>query len=168
MIRIAGLRRPRLAQGLAEALDSLGLGGAFAPGGRSAPVDGGPFEGNPLTSDPVRYARMANVLAADPSIGLGWPTVGWIHAAFRHMRRFEDPDFPRATTVPALVIAAGLDRVTDTRAAERFSERLRAGRLIVIDGAAHEIMMERDLFRNQFWAAFDAFIPGIENERTPT
>lgn len=81
---------------------------------------------------------------------------------------FEDPDFPRATTVPALVIAAGLDRVTDTRAAERFSERLRAGRLIVIDGAAHEIMMERDLFRNQFWAAFDAFIPGIENERTPT
>jgi lysophospholipase len=168
MIRIAGLKRPRLAQGLAEALDSLGLGGAFAPGGRSAPVDGGPFEGNPLTSDPVRYARMANVLAADPSIGLGWPTVGWIHAAFRHMRRFEDPDFPRATTVPALVIAAGLDRVTDTRAAERFSERLRAGRLIVIDGAAHEIMMERDLFRNQFWAAFDAFIPGIENERTPT
>ena len=68
----------------------------------------------------------------------------------------------------ALVIAAGLDRVTDTRAAERFSERLRAGRLIVIDGAAHEIMMERDLFRDQFWAAFDAFIPGIENERTPT
>src|ERR1700685_601703 len=40
MIRIANLRRPRLAQGLAEALDSLGLGGAFAPGGRSAPGDG--------------------------------------------------------------------------------------------------------------------------------
>src|SRR3984885_4405271 len=140
MIRIANLKRPRLAHGLAEALDSLGLGGAFAPGGGSAAVSVGPFAGNPLTSDPVRFARMAGVLAADPSIGLGWPTVGWIHAAFRYMRRFEDPDFPRATTVPAPVTAAGLDRVTDTRAAERFSERLRAGRLIVIDGAAHEIM----------------------------
>jgi len=26
-------------------------------------------------------------------------------------------------------------------------------------------MMERDTFRDQFWAAFDAFIPGVENER---
>jgi lysophospholipase len=164
MIRIANLKRPRLAHGLAEALDSLGLGGAFAPGGGSVSVGAGPFAGNPLTSDPVRFARMAGVLAADPSIGLGWPTVGWIHAAFRLMNRFGDPDFPRAITVPTLVIAAGLDRVVDVRATERFSERLRAGRLIVIDGAEHEIMMERDLFRDQFWAAFDAFIPGVENQ----
>ena len=27
------------------------------------PPQGADFEGNPLTSDPVRYARMANVLA---------------------------------------------------------------------------------------------------------
>jgi len=165
MIAIANLRRPRMLMALAEALDAVGLGGAFAPGGGSALVGSGPFAGNPLTSDPVRFARMASVLAADPSVGLGWPTVGWIHAAFRWMLRFEDPDFPRAITVPALVIASGADQVTDTRAAERFSERLRAGRLIVVDGAAHEIMMERDLFREQFWAAFDAFVPGVENQR---
>ena len=78
------------------------------------------------------------------------------------MKRFEDPDFPRATSVPMLVIASGADRVTDTRATERFSERLRAGRLIVIEGAQHELLMERDVFRDQFWAAFDAFIPGVE------
>src|SRR5271155_1473296 len=77
MIRIANLRRPRLAQGLAEAPASLGLGGAFAPGGGSASIGAGVFEGNPLTSDPLRFERMAQVLAADPSIGLGWPTVGW-------------------------------------------------------------------------------------------
>jgi len=165
MIALADLKRPKLAMGLAEALDALGLGGAFAPGGGSAPVGAGPFAGNALTSDPVRYHRMAAVLAVDPSLGLGWPTIGWIHAAFRLMRRFEDFDFPRAITTPILVVAAGADRVTDTRAAERFSERLRAGRLIVVDGAAHEIMMERDVFRDQFWAAFDAFIPGVENEK---
>jgi len=165
MIQIANLKHPGLFKGIAEGLDALGLGGAFAPGGRSAPVGLGPFEGNPLTSDPRRYSRMQSTLKAADSIALGWPTVGWVHAAFRLMRRFEDPDFPRATTTPALVIASGADRVTDTRACERFSERLRAGRLIVIDGAAHEIMMERDTFRDQFWAAFDAFIPGVENER---
>jgi lysophospholipase len=30
----------------------------------------------------------------------------------------------------------------------------------VIPGARHEILMERDAIREQFWAAFDAFIPG--------
>src|ERR1700678_2606164 len=63
MIRIANLKRPRLAHGLAEALDSLGLGGAFAPGGGSAALGVGRFAGNPLTSDPVRFARMAGVVA---------------------------------------------------------------------------------------------------------
>ena len=119
----------------------------------------------PHTSDPVRYARMSGVVAADPELGLGWPTVGWLHAAFRLMREFEDPDFPRRTLTPILVIASGADRVTDTRAAERFAARLRAGRLIVIDGAEHELMMERDVFRDRFWAAFDAFIPGVEGEK---
>ncbi len=164
MIGLANLKHPRFVRGLAETLDALGLGGAFAPGGGSKPVGLAPFEDNPLTSDPVRFARMASVLRADASVALGWPTVGWIHAAFRLMRRFEDPDFPRAIMTPALVIASGADRVTDTRACERFSERLRAGRLIVVDGAEHEIMMERDIFRDQFWAAFDAFIPGVEGE----
>jgi lysophospholipase len=29
-----------------------------------------------------------------------------------------------------------------------------------IPGARHEILMERDEFRDQFWIAFDAFIQG--------
>jgi lysophospholipase len=30
----------------------------------------------------------------------------------------------------------------------------------VLRGARHEILMESDPIREQFWAAFDAFIPG--------
>ena len=162
MIAIANMKRPRLVQGAIEALDFVGLGGAFAPGGGGKPIGLQPFEGNPLTSDPVRFARMASALEADPSIGVGWPTIGWLHAAFRLMRRFEDPYYPREILTPILVIASGGDRVTDLRACERFSERLRAGRIVVIEGAAHELMIERDAFRQQFWAAFDAFVPGSE------
>ncbi len=165
MIGLVGLKRPHAARFVAEALDSIGLGGVFAPGGGSKIVAAAPFAGNPLTSDPARYARMAGVVAAEPELGLGWPTVGWLHAAFRLMRAFENPDFPRRTVTPILVIAAGADRVTDTRAAERFAARLRAGRLVVVDGAEHEILMERDIFRDRFWAAFDAFIPGVEGEK---
>jgi len=165
MIALAGLRRPRAVQLLAEALDALGLGGAFVPGGGSKSVATQPFASNVNTSDPVRYARTSRVVETDPELGLGWPTIGWVHAAFRLMRRFEDPDFPRRTLTPILVVASGADRLIDTRATERFASRLRAGRLIVIDGAQHEIMMERDIFRDRFWAAFDSFIPGVEGEK---
>ena len=48
----------------------------------------------------------------------------------------------------------------DTAAAESFATRSDIGRIIVIDGAKHEILIERDVFRRQFWAAFDKFVPG--------
>ncbi len=37
---------------------------------------------------------------------------------------------------------------------------LRAGSHLVVVGAQHELLMEQDRFRSQFWAAFDAFVPG--------
>ena len=165
MVALAGIRRPRLARAVVEALDLIGLGGAFAPGGGSKIAALDPFAGNPRTSDPARYARTAGVVAAHPELGLGSPTVGWAHAAFRLMGEFENSDFPRLTLTPILVVAAGADRVVDARAAERFASRLRAGRLIMIEGAQHELLVERDVFRDRFWAAFDAFVPGVEGER---
>jgi lysophospholipase len=160
MIDIYGLRRPRATRWLAETLDIIGFGTAFIPGGGETSVATRPFDGNVLTSDPRRYARTAGIMAVAPQLGLGDPTIGWANSAFRMMARFTDPEFPRRTLMPTLVIASGADMVVDTAAVERFSTRLKAGRLIVIPHARHEIMMERDVFRAQFWAAFDAFVPG--------
>jgi lysophospholipase len=160
MIDIYGLRRPAATRWLAEALDIIGVGTAFIPGGGETSVATRPFEGNVLTSDPRRYARTAGIMAVAPQLGLGDPTIGWANSAFRMMARFTDPEFPRRTLTPTLVIASGADMVVDTSAIERFSTRLKAGRLVVIPHARHEIMMERDVFREQFWAAFDAFLPG--------
>jgi lysophospholipase len=165
MIAPAGLRHPRAAHVFVEVLDTLGFGGAFAPGGRGESVLTQPFEGNVLTSDPVRFARAAAILAANPSLDLGRWTIGWAHAAFRLWKRFEDPDYARQILgPPMLVVASGADQVIDLRATERFVSRLRSARLIVIEGAEHEIALERDPLRDQFWAAFDKFIPGAEGE----
>ncbi len=160
MVALYGQVDPRYARWLVEALDGVGLGGFYAPGGGGRkPYSLNPFEGNLLTSDPVRYARMGDTLRAHPSLGLGGPTIGWIHAAFRLMREFAEPDYPRAIATPTLVIASGSDGVVDTRSLERFATRLRVGNLIVIDGARHEVMMERDVYRELFFKAFDAFAP---------
>jgi lysophospholipase len=168
MIALYRHPEPRRLRWLVEALDGAGLGGFYAPGGGGPrPYARAPFAGNMLTSDPQRYGRMAEMLGQHPELAVGGPTIGWLHAALRLMRAFAEPDFPRAIATPTLVIASGADRVIDTRAVERFATRLSAGHLIVIDGARHEAMMERDAFRELFFKAFDAFALGAEGAFTP-
>ncbi len=164
MIDIYGLHYPKAARLLAEVLDIAGLGGAFIPGGGETAVMTKVFEGNVLTSDAVRYARSAEVASAAPHIAIGDPTIGWVNAAFRLIDQFKDPEYPRRTLTPTLVIAAGNDQVVSTPAIERFATRLKAGHLLVIPYARHEILMETDAIREQFWTAFDAFIPGTRAE----
>ena len=160
MVRIAFVKMPRLSWLMMEALDGLGFGASFIPGGGATSISTKPFPGNRLSSDPVRYARNALVATSAPHLAIGDPTVAWIDAAFRCMAAFEDPRFATAITTPSLVIAAGEDPVVSTPMVERFAARLKAGRAIVIPGARHEILMEQDPIRAAFWAAFDAFVPG--------
>lgn len=62
--------------------------------------------------------------------------------------------------IPVLLINAGADQVVSRPAIEDYAHRLRSGSLITIDGARHELMQEIDDYREQFFAALDAFIPG--------
>jgi lysophospholipase len=45
-------------------------------------------------------------------------------------------------------------------AIEDFTLNLRAGSHLIVPGAMHELLMEQDQYRQLFWAAFDAFVPG--------
>jgi lysophospholipase len=160
MIALSGIRWPHATHRLARTLRLLGLGRFFIPGGsgRSYMLKG--FSGNVLTSDPERYARTAAFIATDPNLAIGDPTIRWVDAAFALMRRFEAPELPVRISTPTLILAAGRDKVTDTAAIELFASRLKCGRCITLPGAEHELLMERELFRERFWAAFDAFVPG--------
>lgn len=160
MVDLYGLRFGTSLRILARVLVLLGQSRRFMPGGKPKPYMAGPFEGNVLTSDPRRHARSAAVVDAVPELAIGDPTIGWIDAAFRLMQRFEDVEYPRRILTPTLILAAGDDRVVDTAAAELFASRLKAGKCITLLRARHEILMERDAFREQFWAAFDGFLPG--------
>jgi lysophospholipase len=145
---------------LLRAMRLAGQGGRYVPGGNDVLANTEPFLGNPLTSDPVRYARNAAVIAEDPTLGLASPTVAWADTAFRTMHGFKAADYPSRIRQPILMIAAGLDSVVSTPAIEEFAYHLRAGSHLVIAGAKHEILQEQDRYRQQFWAAFDAFVPG--------
>ncbi len=145
---------------LIRAMRLSGLGGNYVPGGSSKLIGTEGFVGNPVTSDPVRYARNAAIFQEDPTLGLGSPTVGWVDAAFRTISAFKTRDYPRQVRAPILILAASNDTIVSTAAIEEFAYFLRAGSHLVISGAKHEILQEQDRYRAQFWAAFDAFVPG--------
>jgi lysophospholipase len=160
MIDLYGLRFPHGARALARLLTMFGFGRAYIPGRGSNPYSAQGFAGNILTSDPVRFDRVAAIAAACPEVTVADPTIAWANAAFRLMAQFENIEFARRTLTPTLILAAGADRLVDTKAAETFGSALKAGKVVTIPYARHEILMERDSIREQFWAAFDAFIPG--------
>lgn len=160
MIGLPQGRLTRMAGPLTRLMRLIGTGGAYVPTGDSVATGTESFIGNVLTSDPVRYARNAALLEQEPALGLGAPTVAWADVALRQMKQFADPAYPASIRQPILMVAAGRDEVVSTPAIEAFGQNLLAGRHVIIAGAKHEILQEQDHYRAQFWAAFDAFVPG--------
>ena len=159
------LRYARTIRRCVRAADALGLGTRLIPGGREESLFIKAFEGNVLTSDLRQYQRIATAIRVLPALAVGAPTIRWLRCAFELMDRFKEPGYAPSTLVPTLIIAAGVDRIVDTAATERFAIRLKAGSCITIPEARHQIIMEGEAITDQVWAAIDAFIPPYEAKR---
>jgi lysophospholipase len=159
MVNIRLKRWPRVARYFMRTMTAIGFGHRYIPGGSAVAVTNRPFANNPVSLDPLRYERIAAIVEAEDALGLGSPTISWISATFRQVDEFADPEYPGKISQPILIIGAADDRLVATAAAKNFASRLLAGRYLEIEGSQHEIMIERDPIRAQFWAAFDAFIP---------
>ncbi len=160
MIGLPGLQSSLSSRALLRIMRMAGFGGRYIPGGGPTMSGTESFIDNPFTSDPVRHARNAAILNEDPTLGLGAPTIAWADSAMRAMTAFAAPDYPARIRQPLLILTAGSDSIVSTAATEAFAYYLRGGSQHVIAGARHEILQEQDRYRGQFWAAFDAFVPG--------
>jgi lysophospholipase len=143
---------------LGTALCLMGLGRLTVGRRADRPATEMAFARNPVTSDPRRFARAAEVLTARPDLEIGAPTIRWAQAAFAAMAEAGGDHFPGAVKIPVLMLAAARDTVVSTAATEILGLRMRSGRHTVIPAARHELFMETDAIRSQVLAAFDAFI----------
>jgi lysophospholipase len=123
-----------------------------------------PFRDNPLTSDETRFERNVAIAAAYPELSLGPPTARWLFESFRTIDRVTSPNHLFSITIPTVVIAPTRDTIVPYIAQERLSRYFRAGQLVPINGARHEVLQERDVYRKAALAAFHAFIPGADAE----
>ncbi|MDZ7626875.1 MAG: alpha/beta hydrolase [Parvularculaceae bacterium] len=140
---------------LGEAATRLGLARYAIPGVKEYSMD---FEGNVLTSDPTRHRRFQELQAAAPNATIREPTYGWMRAATEAMDDLHRKNRFAKLRVPVLIVSAACDKLV------RSSDHIWLGKqsplieVVTINGALHEIMMERDEIRDQYWKAFDAFV----------
>jgi lysophospholipase len=157
MIGLPGLRSSAIARAAFRVMRDSGFGTSYVPFGKSTSMDLRPFVSNHRTSDLKRYKRNAEILAVNPGLGVGSPTVAWTDAALKAMREFSHASYPEKFLERVLIVASGQDDIVSASASRRFATRQRIASCVVIPGARHELLMERDPFRRQFWSAFDAF-----------
>jgi lysophospholipase len=115
------------------------------------------FEHQLCTGHRGRYARTQQIIADRPSLRQGGATWGWITAAYRSMAEVTAPGYAEAITTPILFAGAGHDRIARAEVGRSFAKRLPHCSYVELKDAEHEILMERDFIRAQFWKAFDGF-----------
>lgn len=157
--------KPKTVAKIAKLLNGFGLGERSVPFSGQKNFETSDISKNVLTSDQTRFQKSVRLIEKAPFLKVGKPTIGWLHAANLAMEAFEDIEFGDNNRTPVLVVACGNDEVVSLAAIEKLAHSMRSLWHIVVPGSRHEIMQERDLFRDQFWAAFDAFIPGTDAER---
>jgi len=113
------------------------------------------FKHNKLTSDVTRFKRWECYFTHVPALRLGAPTLGWIKAALESMK-FVNRNAAQVKT-PTLIIAAGGDPIVDPASNRDFADAANA-EFKVIPGALHELFLEKDIYRDQFFEAVDNFL----------
>ncbi|MDE1173301.1 MAG: alpha/beta hydrolase [Parvibaculaceae bacterium] len=153
-----GLATRLFAYPLAYIAFAIGLDRHYIPGGGPAAADEEPFDGNPLTGDPARYALHQMLVRTDPRLGLGSPTFGWLKAAMQSIAVLAKPSYLSSVSLPVLLAMAQREAIVDNAAIRHAAKILPNAQLVAIEEAHHEILMEQDYCRQQFWGYFDAFM----------
>ena len=147
-----------LIKGIASTLSTIGLGRLSA--GKNQ--NGRAFTGNPLTSDAKRFARNGDLYRTHPELVIGPPTMRWLSETLGAAKRVSAQSHLTHITVPTLILAPMRDGIVPYARQEELARNFRAGQLVNIIGARHELFTESDVYRAQAMAAIEAFMPGSD------
>ncbi len=135
------------------------LGERYVPFGGDFDNETRLFDNNDLTSDRHRFARTARYVLEHPPLAFGDPTLGWLAAAKRSIALTLDPSYAASINTPVFAVLATDEKIVDNERARRYcQDLLPRGETCVVEGARHELLIERDELREEFWRAFDGFL----------
>lgn len=139
---------------LVWAMRVLGRSGDYAQ--RPGPDE--KFEDNVVTNYEPRWKLQQALVDAAPELELGPVTWGWLGASLSIMSTFAKAAKIRRIELPFFVASAEQERLVDNSAHQRITGILPDCEYITVPGAKHEILMETDERRAQFWDGFDRLL----------
>lgn len=142
------------AKAFARFMVSLGAGHLFAPS-----VDKKwrkeHWKRSTVTHDQERHARAQGLVLEDQRLALAGPTIGWVAAAAEVLESFQQPRALAHIRIPMTILTAGKEMLVDNKQVAEIAALLPDAEFLTVPGAKHELMMEIDEYRDQFWTAFD-------------
>jgi lysophospholipase len=129
-------------------------------------IGGTPWEYDPnfavedssVSQDPVRYRVGQEYMRLDPALQLGSATYGWIRNAFREIAELNEESYLSGIAAPVLIASPRNDQIVLPEAHDRACPLMKACVLFPIPDSKHEVWMERDDFRDPWWARVDTFV----------
>jgi lysophospholipase len=161
-IKMSPALRP-IAWGISSVSKPLGFGGVFAPGQQAETyVLRAKAADNTLTSDAESFDILQQQLKTHPDLALGGPSLHWLNEALREMRLLAQMPSP---DVPCLTFLGSDEEIVDPARIHDRMGRWPNGKLVVLDGGRHEVLMEAPSIRQQVFdgsaALFAAQTPEI-------
>ncbi|MDP5307990.1 alpha/beta fold hydrolase [Paracoccus spongiarum] len=134
------------------------LAGRLGHGGRSAPGSGAvgaymldeAFSANLLTGDAEEWCRLLREAAAWPDLTIGGASYHWVSRALNECSRLDRLGSP---DLPMTVSLGSEEKVVSAAAIRSRTARWPNARLLEIEGARHEVMMEAAPLRDMFLSA---------------
>lgn len=107
-----------------------------------------------FSSDPVRCTIHNGWMRCVPALQLGGATYGWVYRAVKSCAILQKPQTAPSIKTPCLMVVAGKETLVDNRAAKTFARRMPNCIFKDIPDSGHEIIMETDEVRSEFFAYF--------------
>lgn len=162
-ISISTPMRP-VAWTLSTLAQKTGLGHLFTPGtSKGSYVLEEAFEDNKLTNYRPTYDFMIDQVRAQPDLGLGGPSMGWLIESLkitRWMHKQPSPDLPCFTFYGSLEAIVDIPRIKDRMA------RWPNGTLHVVEGGHHELLMDTPEIRADITRRLCAHFDQAATDRT--
>lgn len=111
-----------------------------------------------FSHDAIRDSIHNTWSRTDPELQVGNVTFGWVIKALKSCAFLKRPDVAGDIKIPVMIALAGEDQIVDNDDVRAFARNLPKVEIHEIDGAHHEILMEKDEYRNRFLNAFDKMV----------
>jgi len=136
----------------------------YAPGQKDYDKERVTFKDNLLTHSKLRFDIAHQEMAEHPYAKIGGPSVGWVQNACKaSVLAVEEAE---KIKVPLLVLRGSEDKIVNPKAEDTFCQSMGGlCRGYEIEGAWHELLVEKDRYRSETLQAILTFFDLLENAK---